>query len=157
MKNNKSFWNFNLIARLTFVWIAAIAISGFGLTIAQAQNANARLAKEIYLSNCSSCHVPIPAEVLPTKTWEQILNNPNQHYGESLSLPDRVSTLLMWSYLRNNSRPLIAGETTPEYVTNSRYLKALHPLVDLPKPTTHQSCILCHPNATELDYITVKN
>ncbi|WP_052055347.1 hypothetical protein [Myxosarcina sp. GI1] len=154
---HKSIWNFKFIARSIFIWLIAIAIVGLGFTIARAQNANAQLAKEVYLDNCSSCHVPIPAEVLPTKTWEQILNNPENHYGASLTLPDRVSTLLIWSYLKNNSRPLITGETAPEYVTNSRYLQALHPQVDLPKPTTHQSCILCHPNATELDYITIKD
>ncbi|MGV2828648.1 cytochrome C [Myxosarcina sp. GI1(2024)] len=149
---------FKFIARFSFVWLAAIAL-GLLLSsnLTQAQNANSQLAKEVYIVSCSGCHLPIPAEVLPTKTWEQILNNPANHYGTSISLPNRVITRLIWSYLKNNSRPLIAGETTPEYVTNSRYLKALHPQVDLPKPTTHQSCNLCHPNAERLDYITVNN
>ncbi len=140
--------------------IIAIAISIIlGSTMAKAldnslaQNTNnIELSKQLYVENCSSCHVPIPAEVLPTTAWQQILNNPTNHYGQRLPQINRITTRLLWNYLKANSRLLLAGENTPQYVTNSRYFKALHPQVDLPKPSSNQTCISCHPGAKQLDY-----
>lgn len=128
-----------------------------GYNIAQVNTNNARVGKEIYLQNCSSCHVPIPAEVLPIETWQEILERPGRHYGTSLPEIPNLNVRLIWAYLRNSSRPLQERELKPEFVTQSRYFKALHPKVDLPQPVTHQSCILCHPGANELDYITLSS
>lgn len=113
-------------------------------------------AKQLYLQNCASCHIPIPPEVLPTATWKQILEYPQQHYGQSLNLINSVEIVAMWQYIRDYSRPLLEGETPPKFITNSRYFKALHPGVDLPSPITHQTCIGCHPGAAQLDYRTLR-
>ena len=115
------------------------------------------MEQELYLETCSSCHLPIPAEVLPTNTWEKILKNPTNHYGESLPKSSAVNIRLMWSYLKFNSRLLLPGEPIPRYVTNSRYFKALHPQIDLPQPATHQTCLVCHPQARELNYRNLGN
>ena len=155
------------LIKLIYFWlsIAAIALSIiFGSTIAKAvdsplaqnPNSNLELSKEIYLDNCSSCHIPIPAEVLPTTSWEEILNNPQNHYGQALPPINRITLRLIWNYLRTDSRLLLAGETTPQYVTNSRYFKALHPQVDLPKPASNKTCIGCHPGAKKLDYRSLR-
>ena len=110
------------------------------------------LGREFYIENCGSCHIPIPAEVLPTDAWQKILEQPRDHYGESLPKMINITVGLIWNYLRTDSRPSLEGETTPEFITNSRYFKALHPLVDLPKPVSYQSCKLCHPAAATVDY-----
>ena len=152
-----------ILSKLTLFTVMATAIGIIvilGSTLARAENyrvaqnpnSNILLGKELYIKNCSNCHVPLPAEVLPTESWEQILENLTNHYGQSLSQISRIDTRLIWSYLQVNSRPLLPGEPTPQYVTNSRYLKALHPQVELPKPATHKSCLVCHPRAKELDY-----
>ena len=126
-------------------------------SLAQVNTNNSRLGQEIYIQNCSSCHIPIPAEVIPTDTWQEILSKPGKHYGTSLPKLSSINTRLIWSYLRTYSRPLLERELKPEFVTQSRYLKALHPQVDLPKPVTHQSCIVCHPGAKKLDYRTLSS
>ena len=154
---------FKLLSRLVFfsLLVGTIALSlvlgsiiaqGIDRPIAQNPNDNLNLGKELYLENCSSCHIPIPAEVLPTKSWEKILKNPTNHYGQSLPKLSGINIRLIWQYLRTNSRFLLIGESTPNYVTNSRYFKALHPQVDLPKPATNQTCLGCHPGAKELEY-----
>ncbi|MDJ0532527.1 MAG: cytochrome C [Xenococcaceae cyanobacterium MO_207.B15] len=120
--------------------------------IAQINPNNLNVGKQLYLENCAGCHIPLPPQILPTDSWQNLLNNSRNHYGESLPKISNLTTRLMWNYLRVFSRPSLQGERTPEYVTNSRYLKALHPQIDLPKPTTHQSCTLCHPKAAQLDY-----
>ena len=145
-----------MISRIKTSLIALIiCIAWFvKIDIALAQSNN--LGKEFYLENCTTCHIPIPAEVLPTERWQEILNNTDNHYGEVLPTSVKVTARLMWAYLRRYSRPALPEETLPKYVTNSRYLKALHPQVELPTPTNHQSCTLCHPMAAKLDYRTLR-
>lgn len=130
---------------------ASIINSNSSVLMAQADE-NADLGRDFYLKNCSSCHIPIPAEVLPTDTWQKILEQPSDHYGVSLPNMININVRLIWSYLRSYSRPSLEGETTPEFITNSRYFKALHPLVDLPRPVSYQSCKLCHPGTATMNY-----
>jgi Dihaem cytochrome c len=118
---------------------------------------NIQLGQELYLQNFSSCHIPIAAEVMPTETWRALLSNPEKHYGESIPKIVGINQYLIWQYLSNYSRPLLKDEPLPMYVANSRYFKALHPQVELPKPTNVQSCSSCHPNLTKLDYRTLNN
>ena len=132
------------------IWASTMGNS-YDFLIAQVDN-NAELGKEFYIENCSRCHIPLPAEVLPTDTWQKILENPGDHYGESLPKMVSITVRLIWSYLRFYSRPSLEGEVTPEFVTNSRYFKALHPLVELPRPVSYQSCKICHTGTATLDY-----
>jgi hypothetical protein len=116
---------------------------------------NIQLGQEIYLNNCSSCHIPIAAEVLPTETWKALLSNPDKHYGQSLPKMFGLNQYLMWQYLSNYSRPLLKDEPMPMYIASSRYFRALHPQVELPKPANSQTCASCHPNLSKLDYRTL--
>ena len=43
-----------------------------------------QLAQELYLENCGSCHIAIPPAVFPTQTWQELLENPEEHYNVSL-------------------------------------------------------------------------
>lgn len=110
------------------------------------------IGQDIYLENCSSCHLPLPAQVLPTEKWQEIINNPQDHYGKQLPTSIRVRSGLIWAYLRRDSRLLNPGETMPNRVSDSRYFKALHPQVELPQPATLQTCQICHPGAKQLNY-----
>ena len=110
-----------------------------------------QLGQELYLENCASCHIALPPAVLPTQTWKQILQD-SQHYG--VELPPLVDPprLLMWNYLQNSSRSVAKEEETPYRVGNSRYFKALHPKVKLPRPLQISSCAVCHPSAEQYNF-----
>jgi len=43
-------------------------------------------------------------------------------------------------------------EETPYRVDDSRYFKALHPQVKLPRPVQITSCISCHPSAAQYNF-----
>lgn len=150
------YFSFLIIAVALSIILGSTMAKALNNSLAQNPNGNIELGKQLYIENCSACHVPIPAEVLPTTSWEQILKNPTDHYGQTLSPMNRINTRLIWNYLRVNSRLLLSGESTPQYVTNSRYFKALHPQVDLPKPASNQTCISCHPGAEQLNYRQIK-
>jgi hypothetical protein len=114
-----------------------------------------QIGQQTYLENCSSCHLPIPAGVLPTQTWKNILENPNYHYGVRLENMIGITQRLIWDYLSYASRPIPADAPVPLFSEQSTFFKALHPRVTLPKPTTHNTCVICHPNAARYDYRTL--
>jgi len=113
---------------------------------------NLETGKQLYLENCASCHIPIPPEVLPTETWKEILENPQNHYGTSVENLVRISQVIIWQYMMTFSRPLRPLENQPSYVNQSRYFYALHPRVKLPDLINTKSCLVCHPGAQQLNY-----
>ncbi len=109
------------------------------------------LGQELYLENCSSCHIALPPAVMPTQTWQHLLQD-SQHYGVELKPMVDPSRLLVWNYMQNFSRPQAETENTPYRVKDSRYFKALHPKVKLPQPVQISSCVTCHPSAAQYNF-----
>ncbi len=110
---------------------------------------------KLYRDTCSGCHIALPPEILPMETWQTLLENPNDHYGTSVTGLIRLTQLLIWDYLRTYSRPLNKDEPIPLYAERSRYFKALHPRVPLPDVVTHKTCITCHPGAENFNFRTL--
>ncbi len=110
---------------------------------------------ESYIETCSGCHLALPPEVLPLETWQQILQNPDEHYGVSISNINRLTQLLIWDYVSTFSRALPPNTPVPVYTEKSRYFKALHPKVEMPAETTTKTCIVCHPQAIQFDFVTL--
>jgi Dihaem cytochrome c len=110
-----------------------------------------QLGQELYLENCSSCHLAIPPSVLPTQTWKNLLED-TQHYGIQIKPLVDPPRLLVWRYLSTFSRVQLKDEETPYRVNDSRYFKALHPKVKLPKPVQVSSCVTCHPSASDFNF-----
>lgn len=126
-------------------------------------------SQQAYLQNCASCHIPIPPELLPTQSWADILENPEQHFGVNLRQPDRrrgtlpitnVDIRLMWDYVQGASRTSPNNDVPPSRVRDSRFFAALHPKVatlcaegfPCPKRVTIQTCVTCHTAAQQFDY-----
>jgi Dihaem cytochrome c len=110
-----------------------------------------KLAQEIYLARCASCHIGIPPAVLPNASWKAILQDSN-HYGvawEPLRNPDLA---LAWKYLQTNSRPLNAEEQIPYRIARSRYFKILHPRMKFAEPVTVGTCVSCHIGAPKFNF-----
>ncbi|HAC65006.1 MAG TPA: cytochrome [Cyanothece sp. UBA12306] len=157
------FQRFNPISLIVILAIAVWSIVlGWGINQtlgAMAASPNNGLSarfeagKELYRDTCSGCHITLPPEVLPTETWQELLEKPNSHYGTSVPNLIRLSQLLIWDYLRTFSRTLPAkDDPVPFYVQQSRYFKILHPRVEFTESVTHKSCILCHPGVNNFDF-----
>jgi Dihaem cytochrome c len=110
-----------------------------------------QLGQELYLENCATCHIGIPPAVLPTQTWKNLLED-SQHYGAQLQPLVDPQRTLVWKYLLTFSRVQLQDETTPYRLNDSRYFKALHPDVKLPRPVQISSCVSCHPGAKEYNF-----
>ncbi|WP_253188369.1 diheme cytochrome c [Leptolyngbya sp. 'hensonii'] len=110
-----------------------------------------QLGQQLYLETCASCHIAIPPALLPSETWRQLLSDP-QHYGRRIELPVDPGRLLIWQYLRDYSRPQIEEEELPYRIRDSRYFKALHPRVKLPRPLNLSTCVTCHPGSGQYNF-----
>lgn len=111
-----------------------------------------QLGQELYLDNCSSCHIAIPPAILPTETWRKLLLELDQHYGQKLPTIIRPSLRLMWNYLQFASRPSQEGEKVPYRVDESRFFRALHPRVEFSQAVSYRTCISCHPGVDQFNY-----
>lgn len=110
-----------------------------------------QLGQELYLENCATCHIGMPPAILPTETWRQLLQD-RQHYGQQIKPLVDPPRLLVWDYLRTFSRVQDQEEETPYRIADSRYFKALHPRVQLPRSLTMASCASCHPAAAQFNF-----
>ncbi|WP_427159685.1 cytochrome C [Aliinostoc sp. HNIBRCY26] len=146
-----------LLWSLAMGWLLAIATSAQSATptseigTVDVVPARYQLGQELYLENCSSCHIALPPAVLPTQTWKDLLEE-SQHYGVNIKPLLDPSRNLVWRYLSTFSRSHLKDEATPYRVNNSRYFKALHPQVKLPQPLQISSCVSCHPSAKEYNF-----
>lgn len=146
------------IALILVLTVAFCSILGGGASLAMKTKSvdkavgNFVIGKDLYLENCSSCHIPIPPAVLPSETWQHILENPGNHYGTKIEGIVRFTQVLMWQYLQQYSRPLLKDETRPKIIAQSRYFFALHPDVEFSSPVTHNTCVECHSRASGFDY-----
>lgn len=114
-------------------------------------SSKSQLGQELYLENCSTCHIAVPPAVMPTETWRQLLLD-KQHYTVQLPRIITPSLLIMWDYLQTFSRPNLAKEPVPYRLSESRYLTALHPKVKFSEPIKLSSCASCHPGTNQFNF-----
>ena len=110
-----------------------------------------QLGEQLYVENCSGCHIPLPPAVLPTSTWRDLLLD-EEHYGTRVAILPEPEIQIVWNYLQIFSRPTDEGEETPYRMDVSRYFRALHPGVEIERPVSVRSCASCHPNVAEFDF-----
>jgi hypothetical protein len=109
------------------------------------------LGQELYIENCSKCHIALPPQVLPSQTWKNLLED-SQHYGVQIKPLVNPGKILVWRYILAFSRPQREDEDTPYRVDKSRLFKALHPKVELPRPVQISGCVSCHPGADKYNF-----
>jgi hypothetical protein len=138
-------------------WILGLATSTHAATSGDSVGtvdvvpAQYKLGQELYLENCSSCHIALPPAVFPTQTWQNLLED-SQHYGVQIKPLGKIQHLLVSKYLFTFSRVQLQEETTPYRLKDSRYFRALHPGVKLPDPINIGSCVSCHIGADKYDF-----
>jgi hypothetical protein len=107
---------------------------------------------QVYFANCSTCHIALPAELLPRQSWQILLENLNQHYGATLPVISSVEVRLIWNYLGTFSRLAATEDRLPVFARESRFFRALHPQARFPEPAKITTCISCHPSAQEFNF-----
>ena len=117
-----------------------------------------------YTEECGACHFAYPAGLLPARSWEKLLSNLNDHFGENAELGADVAQSLR-AYLTKNAADKVrnrlsqriarsVAHTTPLRITETSFFKREHREVpqrlvkDNPKVQSFSRCPVCHTRAT---------
>lgn len=120
----------------------------------------------LYRSECGACHVAYPPDFLPARSWEKLMSDLKDHFGDNAELADEEVRALT-AYLTENAadrgqtkrgtrvmRSLKTDEL-PLRLTELTYFKRLHHEVpkklvkDNPEVKSFSRCDACHTRALE--------
>lgn len=121
----------------------------------------------VYEQECSSCHFLYLPGFLPARSWQTLIKDSDKHFGENLSLDDKVKDELL-SYLTkysaehtNNewSKKILnsIGSGTPKRITEIPYIVKKHREVrpdvfKRPSIGSFSNCGACHPKGAQGDF-----
>ncbi|MDQ6974016.1 MAG: diheme cytochrome c [Mariprofundaceae bacterium] len=125
--------------------------------------------KKDYRKECAACHIAYPANFLPARSWQSLLNHLDQHFGENAELDaeDRQHILTyLTDHASDHSQSRLAAwinrsispNKTPLRITETRYFDRLHDEVPArfvsgnPKVRSFSNCIACHRGANIGDF-----
>lgn len=118
-------------------------------------------ARSLYKEECSGCHIAYPAWLLPARSWNRIMTNLNNHFGDNASL-DAESRNILNQYLQKNSvdnsnkhhanriKRSIKPGSIPTRITELRYFKREHRVIPSrlvkanPRVKSLSNCESCH-------------
>jgi len=115
--------------------IAAAAVFIFAATSVQAETFPV-ISDKTVLTECSDCHMAFPPETLPKATWEKIIGNLGDHFGEDASLDDAtVATIL--SYHVKHASDVSSVRAATKWRTSNKVTR----IIDAPRfISKHKQC-----------------
>lgn len=122
---------------------------------------------ETFKEECGACHFAYQPGLLPSGSWENILNNLPSHFGEDVSL-DQESKKIIGKYLKINAAETSSAKRarkiirslngqTPLRITETPYIQEKHHDLDASifsrqSIGSFSNCIACHTRAEEGNY-----
>ena len=119
----------------------------------------------LYKKECSACHLAYPAGFLPTKSWNKILSQLDDHFGENAEV-DKETNQALKAYLSKHAmrknlfnrlmRNFPSG--TPTRITDLPYFTRKHREIpkrwvkNNPKIGSFSNCDKCHRGAEQGDF-----
>jgi hypothetical protein len=117
------------------------------------------------LKECGACHLAYPPQLLPARSWEKLMGDLAEHFGENASLPETTRADIT-AYLvghaadaattKQGKRFLrgIAADATPLRITETPFWQRAHGEIARSQFTsarvkTAANCVACHRNAAE--------
>jgi hypothetical protein len=119
-----------------------------------------------YETECGSCHFAYPPELLPRRSWQEIMTTLDNHFGDNAELGATTQQIIL-DYVAANSgdtathgRPQslqhsIATNEMPLRITDTRYFKRKHGKIDAqavknnPDIGSFSQCNACHVHAKQ--------
>ena len=118
----------------------------------------------LYKEECSACHMAYQPGLLPARSWEKLMGNLVDHFGENAELGEKDRKAITDYAMKNAAdfskfnrsvkimRSLSKNET-PLRITETKYIKRKHHelsnkhVKDNPKVKSLSRCEACHTNA----------
>lgn len=122
---------------------------------------------ETYTKECSSCHFPYTATLLPAKSWIKLVQDSEDHFGEALGLDEAVKSELTKYLVANSaensrsewSRAISrnSGNGTLIRITEMPYIikehrKIKEDVFKRPSIGSRSNCGACHTLGAQGDY-----
>lgn len=112
-------------------------------------------------TECSACHMAYPAAMLPAESWDAIMANLSDHFGEDASLaPETAATIRDW--LTSHAAPsnsyvarAAVGNEAPGRITETAWWVGAHnrevppSAFRSPKVGSPANCAACHRGAEQ--------
>jgi len=121
------------------------------------------VSNETYRTECGACHMAYQPGLLPAASWERIMADLSDHFGDDATLFDPQVEAEITQYLRDNAAEVSRGEhayrivrsldgRTPKRITDVPYIRHEHdeipPSVFRRKGVrTFSNCAACHTQA----------
>jgi len=121
-------------------------------------------APPAFQSECASCHLAFPPQLLAADDWKRVMATLDKHYGDNASLDEKTRVILENFLVRNAGKPekvgaggtAAAGGELPR-LTATGWFKRKHHEVSRAdwthaKVKTPANCAACHTKAAEGSY-----
>ena len=162
-------------AKFTLALLAIGAITATGVVVASRDHQgehdhwyerfgpDAYTPPQFYVAECGSCHFPYQAQLLPPQSWESIMSDLENHFGENAELSAEQNARIT-GYLLDNSAPANRlglrrhgsrrdEETPPLRITETYRFRHEHDelprrlVEDNPDVRSFSNCDSCHTDA----------
>ena len=118
----------------------------------------------LYKTECGSCHFAFQPGWLPARSWQRMMNNLDDHFGDNAEL-DSTTHQTITQFLVDNSADRspnrqsrkilrsLSDNEAPQRISELRYLKHEHDeipdrmLAGNPKVGSRSNCLACHADA----------
>ncbi|MEN8166940.1 MAG: diheme cytochrome c [Pseudomonadota bacterium] len=125
-----------------------------------------KVESPLYQAECGSCHIAYQPGLLPAQSWQQMMANLEDHFGENAELPVEESSKIL-NYLLTNAAERVkyglprristslGGNPAPLRITQTRFF--LHEHEEIPgkmvlnneQVRSLSNCDACHTKANE--------
>lgn len=151
----------NMIKRRIFdsaVWSLALLFAfGLMLDAALADSKGMRVTNEKWKTECGSCHLAYPPQLLPAPAWRRMMAGLDKHFGSDASI-DARSAAEIGAFLENNAGQGKRGSDSGTLrVSETPWFRRKHDEVaastwNNPKVQTAANCSACHAGAERGDF-----
>ncbi len=149
------------LAVISFVWVASplLAALFFSTTMGTKQPMTLAIPP-IYKKECGSCHMAFPPNILPAKSWQIMMGDLQDHFGDDASIEESARKEIEDFLVKNSAETSleeasikflqsIGSDTPPLRVTEIRYWREKHGSI---RKATYQresirskiNCVACH-------------
>lgn len=139
------------------VWTATIVSVFILLASAEAAPHKPSPANAQWQSECGSCHVPYPPQLLPATSWRTLMDGLERHFGTNASLdPESLATISAFLETYAGHGPKASSSDPAPRITETRWFTREHaevPSAIWARPNLKRSdCAACHREAANGDF-----
>jgi cytochrome c553 len=111
-----------------------------------------------YQQECAACHAAYPPGMLPSASWQRIMDNLQRHYGSDASLdPAATKELSVWLTANAGTYKRVREEPPEDRITRAQWFSRKHNEVPaaawkVPAVKSAANCSACHTRSDQGDF-----